>query len=133
MALCHLSPYKAAVHLRRGVGCVECFRKFPLMHSTDCRPSHPQARHPKMLLLPPVAPDDLTPYRAKFGPVSERSAGMKTAMRKPLIGIEISRGISDASRKVRKQVRDRRVGILGKKKGLTNLALVGLWRRCWLS
>ena len=70
---------------------------------------------------------------AKFGPVSVRSAGLKTAMRKLSIGIEISPGISDAIRKVRKEVRNRRVGILGKKKGLTNLELVGHRKLCWLS
>src|SRR5665647_3312313 len=75
----------------------------------------------------PVAPNFHHHTGAKFGAVSGRSAGLKKAMRKPLIGIEISPGISDASREVRNEVRNRRVGILGKKKGLTNLQLVGLW------
>ena len=88
---------------------------------------------PVVQIHPPVALDNSTSYYPKFGPVSERSAGMKTAMRKPLIDIEISPGISDASHQVRKQVQNRRVEILGKKKGLANLQLVGLWRTCWLS
>jgi len=58
---------------------------------------------------------------------------MKTAMRKPLIDIEISPGISDASHQVQAEVQRAKQGILGKKKGLTNLQLVGLSRTCWLS
>ena len=60
----------------------------------------------------------------KFGPVSERSAESKTAMRKPLIGIEISPGDFDASRKVRKGVRTRRRKFWARKKPLKILGLV---------
>jgi len=60
----------------------------------------------------------------KFGPVSERSAESKTAMRKPLIGIEISPGISDASRKVRTRFGTEEGNFGHKKKPLKILGLV---------
>ena len=47
----------------------------------------------------------------EFGPVSERSAESKTAMRNPLIGIEISPEKFDISREVRTEVWNRRAGI----------------------
>jgi hypothetical protein len=63
------------------------------------------------------------PSSGQFRRGSSRS---KTAIRKPLLHIEISPGNFDAPRKVRKGVRRAVQGISAKKKGLTNLALVGL-------
>jgi hypothetical protein len=51
-------------------------------------------------------------------------------MPKPLICIEISTEKADASRKVRKEVRNRSGGILGKKKALENLGLSERYQFC---
>ena len=118
---------------RRGVGFVECFRKFPLMCATD-DPSNSNRPGIRKLFettrrnrgLDAIPPPSSDTFRNPVGKI-------EAVIRKPLIHIEIFPGFSDARRKVREMVRSRNMEVSGNKKGLTNFALAGHRKPCWLS
>ena len=84
---------------------VECFRKFrlfvpPIYHATDhCPDARKEFRRTRRLGAIPA------PFSERFGHLSEGRAMPKTAMRKPLIHIELPREKSNASPPDRKPVR----------------------------
>lgn len=70
-----------------------------------------------------ILPPSSGQFRGPFGDI-------KTPIRNLLICIDISPGSSDSSRQVRNEVRNRRAGILGKKKALENLRLSECYQFC---